>query len=101
MGMKKKPVAPLMNLQRARRLCRRPKVSFSGATGMSTLPIFVGLDYHQSTVQVCVMDASGRVLLNKACANDWRAIVQLVGAVGTPRRVAIEACTGSLDLAQE
>lgn len=68
---------------------------------MFTLPIFVGLDYHQSSIQVCVMDAAGRVLVNKACENHWRAVAELVNAAGTPRRVAIEACTGSLDLAQE
>lgn len=68
---------------------------------MSTLPVFVGLDYHQSTIQVCVLDAAGKVLLNRACANHWPAVVEMVRAVGQPMRVAIEACTGASDLAQE
>ena len=41
---------------------------------MSTLPVFVGLDYHQSTVQVCVVDAAGKVLLNRACENRWQTL---------------------------
>jgi transposase len=68
---------------------------------MNTLPLFVGLDYHQSTVQVCVMDSSGRVLVNRACQNHWQVIAGAVGSIGTPTRVAIEACTGASDLAQE
>jgi len=68
---------------------------------MFTVPVFVGLDYHQSTIQVCVMDASGKVLANRACQNRWQAVRDLVAAVGVPVRVAIEACTGASDLAQE
>jgi transposase len=59
------------------------------------------LDYHQSTVQVCVMEAAGRVLVNRACTNSWQAIRDSVLAVGSPVRVAIEACTGASNLAQE
>ena len=36
------------------------------------LSVFVGLDYHSSSVQVCVMDANGHMLLNRSCANEWR-----------------------------
>ena len=43
--------------------------------------VFVGLDYHASSVQVCVMDADGNMLLNRKCANDWRAVVAAVQAV--------------------
>jgi len=68
---------------------------------MSTVPVFVGLDYHQASVQVCVMDSSGKVLLNRACVNRRQAIIEAVAAVGHPVRVAIEACTGASDLAQE
>ncbi len=38
---------------------------------------FVGLDYHQDSVQVCVMDASGKILGNRSCGNDWRQIAWL------------------------
>ena len=68
---------------------------------MNTLPVFAGLDYHQCTVQVCVMDASGKVLLNRACENRRQTIVEAVVSAGQPVRVAIEACTGASDLAQE
>jgi len=68
---------------------------------MSTLPVFVGLDYHHSSIQVCVMDAAGRVLANAACLNRWQSVVACVHPRGIPRRVAIEACTGSMSLAQE
>jgi transposase len=47
------------------------------------------------------MEAGGRVLVNRACVNRWQAVRDTVAAVGSPVRVAIEACTGSSDLAQE
>ena len=42
---------------------------------MEKLPVFVGLDYHQDSVQVCVLDSGGKVLGNRVCDNDrngWR-----------------------------
>lgn len=66
--------------------------------------VFVGLDYHASSVQVCVMAADGRVLLNWKCANDWRAVMSAVyEACGTSVSVqaAIESCCGAADLADE
>ena len=68
---------------------------------MNTVPVFVGLDYHQSSVQVCVMDAAGGVRMNRSCSNHWQVIRDAVASVGRPVRVAIEACTGASDLAQE
>jgi len=68
---------------------------------MTKLPVFVGLDYHQSSVQVCVMNASGAVLANRKCPNDWRAIVQVVRPLGAQVHAAIEACGGAADLADE
>ena len=64
-------------------------------------PLFVGLDYHTASVQVCVLDRAGRVLLNQACANDWRVVRDAVARFGTDVRAAIEACSGSADLAEE
>ncbi len=29
----------------------------------NNVPVFVGLDYHQNSIQVCVMDRSGALLL--------------------------------------
>ena len=66
-----------------------------------TGPIFVGLDYHTESVQVCVLDRTGRALVNQACANDWRVIRDTVARVGAEVRAAIEACGGAADLAEE
>lgn len=68
---------------------------------MSSIPVFVGLDYHQDSVQVCVLDAGGKVLVNRRVANDGWVIQSLCFRFGTPRRVAIEACCGAADLAEE
>ena len=53
-----------------------------------TLPLFVGLDYHQQAVQVCVLDAQGRQLLNRPLDNDSRAIAAAVAQLGTVQRAA-------------
>lgn len=67
---------------------------------MSKITVFVGLDYHQRSVQVCVMDSSGMVLANRSCANHWQSIVQVVPS-GVHVQAAIEACGGAADLADE
>ena len=63
--------------------------------------VFVGLDYHQGSVQVCVMDREGQELMNRACANDWMQIVQQVGRLGSVQDVAMEACAGTSALADQ
>jgi transposase len=68
---------------------------------METVPVFVGLDYHASVIQVCVMDAAGTQLCNTRCANSAEAIGRVVERHGVPREVAIEACCGSANLAEE
>lgn len=68
---------------------------------MSDSPVYVGLDYHQDSVQVCVLDRDGKVLANKPCKDDWRAITSLVHKHSKAVRAAVEACTGSADLADE
>lgn len=68
---------------------------------MDRIAVFVGLDYHQDAVQVCVMDGGGRVLSNRSCVNAWEAIVALAEHHGRVVRVGIEACTGSANLAEE
>ena len=67
---------------------------------MNDSSVFVGMDYHMGSVQVCVLDQAGRVLSNRSVANDWHAIVSVVPA-GCPVQAALEACTGSADLAQQ
>ncbi len=68
---------------------------------MSNVPVFVGLDYHQSSIQVCVMDQSGHVLINRSCPNSSMAVVSVVGQHGGTVHAAIEACTGAANLADE
>ena len=68
---------------------------------MTNVPVFVGLDYHQDSVQVCVLDAQGKVLSNRRAANDWRDVQRLVRPLGVVQRVGIEACCGAADFAQE
>ncbi len=68
---------------------------------MSTVPVFVGLDYHDRSVQVCVLDREGRVLANRSVANDVKEIAQVVAAEGRRVFAAIEACNGSAELAEE
>lgn len=68
---------------------------------MCTLPVIVGLDYSDRLVQVCVLDEQGTVVGNRACANDWQAIVKFAESRGTVVRAAIESCTGAANLADE
>ena len=63
--------------------------------------VFVGLDYATAFVQVCVLDARGRQLGNRRCANDWLALATYVAGFGTRVRAAIEACGGTADLADQ
>lgn len=67
---------------------------------MQDSTVFVGLDYHDRSVQVCGMDLWARPLVNRSRANDWWEIAAAVGE-GVPVQAAIEACTGAADLAEE
>ena len=51
---------------------------------MDDSKVFVGLDYHQASVQVCVMEHRGEVLLNKSGPNDAGAIIEAVALRTTP-----------------
>lgn len=68
---------------------------------MENVPVFVGLDYHTKSVQVCVVDSSGRVLANKRCGNSLLEIVQTLGPGRRVVRAAIESCCGAADLAEQ
>lgn len=66
--------------------------------------VFVGLDYHAQSVQVCVLAGDGQMLVNRACPNQWRAVAKAVEAgCGSEVQVqaAIESCCGAADLAEE
>jgi transposase len=68
---------------------------------MDSVPVFVGLDYHQDAVQVCVMDRQGKVLMNRSCRNDWQVLRDAVAPLGHVQRVGIEACCGASDLTEQ
>jgi transposase len=71
---------------------------------MSSLSYFVGLDYHQSFIQVCVLDREGNVLANLKSPNSAEHVALLVrGVVPESARVfvALEACTGAANFAEE
>lgn len=63
--------------------------------------VFVGLDYHQKAVQVCVLDRAGRSLANRAVANDCGELARCVARHGRRVQAAIESCTGAADLAEQ
>src|SRR6516225_7806140 len=73
----------------------------TGATSMCSLPVFVGLDYHDASVRVCVLDSDGSELANADRRNDWKAIAEFADRFGRPVRAAIESCCGAADLAEE
>lgn len=68
---------------------------------MSKVPVYVGLDYHKDSIQVCLMDRSGKILTNRSCPNRAEAIVALVAGFGHEVHAAIEACSGAANLADE
>jgi transposase len=68
---------------------------------MVSLTCFVGLDYSQDRVQVCVLDPQGNQMGNHWCANDWRPIADFVAQHGKVAGAAIESCTGAANLAEE
>jgi len=69
---------------------------------MSIVPVYVGLDYHEDTIRVCVLDEAGGELVNRNVANSTSAVVDLVRQQGgLVREVAIEACCGAADFATQ
>ncbi len=68
---------------------------------MCSVPVYVGLDYHQKSIQVCVLDAQGKLLTNRSVANDVEGLVRVIQTVGQPVAVALESCCGAADLADK
>lgn len=68
---------------------------------MTSVSIFVGLDYHDETVRVCVLSEEGEMRFNRDMKNCPHAIAELIGELGTPSAVAIEACCGASNFATE
>jgi transposase len=69
-------------------------------TIVNSTRLFVGLDYHQDFVQVCVLDETGKIVKNSKIDNDWRKMAAAV-PVGAVIQAALEACCGAADLADE
>lgn len=68
---------------------------------MVSIDAFLGLDYHDAVIEVNVMAADGKVLATRRCVN---AVDEVVAAVPTRcrvRGVAIEACCGAANFAEE
>lgn len=71
---------------------------------LAGIQAFVGLDYHDSVIQVCVLDRDGEVLGNDRVSNQLGAIVEFVDRVLDGRLVggvAIESCCGAANLAEQ
>jgi transposase len=71
---------------------------------VADLQAFVGLDYHDSVVQVCILDHEGTVLGNGRVENQLGAIVDFVDQSVEGRLVtgvAIESCCGAAHLAEQ
>ena len=62
--------------------------------------VYVGLDYHQHSVQVCVVDRDGHVLRNRSVGNSVCDVSGVAHGLGPVGRVTIEACCGAADLAE-
>lgn len=68
---------------------------------VETRRVFVGLDYHQEKVQVCVVDEQGKLLMDKPVGNAWGVIAAAANRLGSVQGVAIECCCGAANLAKE
>lgn len=66
---------------------------------MENVPVYVGLDYHQESIQVCVVSGAGKVLRNTSVGNS---LLEVTAAVAgwTVAGATVEACCGSADLAE-
>jgi transposase len=68
---------------------------------MAIVTVFVGLDYHQDSIRVCVLSKAGKTLVNRNCPNDVEAVGELINNYGHPQACSIEACCGAADFAEE
>lgn len=68
---------------------------------MNNIPLYVGVDYHQDQLQICVLDPAGHVRLNRPCPNRVADAARLLADCGQVRAVAIEACCGSADFGEQ
>jgi transposase len=76
------------------------KHPISGAMSMSRVRVFVGLDYHDDEVQVCILNEEGEILKNRSVSNNVCILLDSMSKYDVAK-VAIEACCGAADLAEE
>jgi len=65
---------------------------------------FVGFDYHDCFVQVCILDAAGEVIGNQRIANDMPRILEYVDNTRDGRIIqgaAVETCCGASRFAEQ
>ncbi len=66
---------------------------------MEILAVFLGIDYHQDSIQVCVMDAEGKSLGNQSMPSDPQCVQKYlknwIDQKVHVQRVAIEMCCGA------
>jgi hypothetical protein len=68
---------------------------------MNNVPVFVGLDYSLTGVQVGVLDRAGKMLGNQKVPDRAESIVKAASRFGPVHSAAIEACCGASDLAEQ
>lgn len=68
---------------------------------MSMIPVFVGFDYHDDSIRVCVMDEDGNTLWNRSVPNHVEGVIDAVSQFGSFAVCAVEACCGASDFAHE
>ena len=68
---------------------------------LSLARLYVGLDYHVDSIRVCVLDEHGEERANRSAANDAEEVAALISRHGQPEVVAVEACCGASDFAEE
>jgi transposase len=68
---------------------------------MASLFVYVGLDYHEDSIRVCVIDEHGQLLLDRDVANNVELVRSWIARCGLPQGVAIEACCGAAEFAEQ
>lgn len=68
---------------------------------MTILELSVGLDYHQDSIRVCILDPHGKQVFNRNCPNSVEAVGEAILTYGMSARCAIEACCGAADFAEQ
>jgi transposase len=68
---------------------------------MTSVPAYLGLDYHDEVVEVNVMGQRGEILASRSCPNSIQAVMAVVPPGCRVVGAAIEACCGAADFAEE